>query len=85
MLKVSCNDTTYHVNTNSPAVFTFKSRRTRHNGSCDDTDGTSNAFYFGLSQVSLPFSTPIKLPYRFEQVDSGVTQKAKVVVVPLGD
>ena len=83
--KIPGDDNAYHVNTNSSAVFIFKSRRDASNGTCNDTNGTSDAFYFGLSTVTLPFSTPIRVPYRIEHVDPGVAPKAKVVVIPLGD
>ena len=83
--KIPCNDKYYSTNTNFPAVFMFKSRRYKSNCGCDDTNGTFDTFYLRLELVTLPFSTPIKVPYRFEHVDPAVTPKAKVVVIPMGD
>lgn len=83
--KIPCDDKVYRADTNRTAVFKSVSRRLKSNCTCENTYGTSDAFYLELVPDNLPFSTPIKVPYRFEHVDPAVTPKAKVVVIPLGD
>ena len=49
-------------------------------GTCHNISSGENAFFFSLDPVTLPFSTPVKNPFHFENTAS----KSKVVVIPLG-
>jgi hypothetical protein len=51
-------------------------------GTChNDCGPEGEAFYIRLQFVTLPFSTPVKHPYKWEITES----KSRVVVIPLGD
>jgi len=51
-------------------------------GTCHNSSGPKgNAFYFRVQPVTLPFSTPVKHPFKWEYTES----KSKVVVIPLFD
>jgi hypothetical protein len=51
-------------------------------GVCNNASGPhGEAFYFRVQSVTLPFSTPVKHPFKWEYTES----KSKVVVIPLND
>lgn len=72
----------YVVNINSTSVSTPISYL-NYFGNCYEGPGPEGtAYYASTSSVTLPFTTPIELPYRLESI--GSSSQTKVVVIPMG-
>jgi len=69
----------YGVDITSSSVFTPVSYLDESGICHNNSDGFGEAYFHPLESVTLPFSSPIKLPYRAEYTES----KSKVAVIPL--